>query len=561
MNSIELFQSVLSLSLLGSILVVGLFFIKLLLRPKLSANWHYYIWLVLILRLVIPFTPSTSFNMFNLILHDQKIIDIQQIATPNTDGVKSGIVINRDSTNMSPGNISEQDNGQYSLLDSAKLGLNWQTAALTWLIGILGAIFYIIYVNGQLFLKVKELPVCNSEDILRILRECKSDLRIHSEVPIVYDPTIKSPALYGLFHPKIVISSEIVNKLSVEELRYIFLHELSHLKRRDLPVNAIVLLIQVIYWFNPLIWYALRQMKQDCEMACDATALAALKPEDHKKYGQTIISLLQLLSQPHWVPGTLGFVSKFNRRRIIMISKFKKTTIKWTVAALALTLLVGCSSLSNPITSPDEQNPKDSITDSQQTDTATTGEQNTNSGTSDSPSSTKGNSPQSTQPTQPQLISTETLLSNMMALAKQGKVINSDFAAKTMTIADVEKVWGTADKTEWVGSAKGRYATYSSHHIVFGLNKGEQIFEVRSYDSELKSITLNKTKEVLGTPAYDVKSNGQEIIGYTAGSDFKIELVFPQPTSDNPSPVIDHYNVLYPRGTVNSMADDPGRQW
>ncbi|WP_042330695.1 DUF4309 domain-containing protein [Desulfosporosinus orientis] len=65
----------------------------------------------------------------------------------------------------------------------------------------------------------------------------------------------------------------------------------------------------------------------------------------------------------------------------------------------------------------------------------------------------------------------------------------------------------------------------------------------------------------MGTLAYDVKDNGQEIIGYTAGSEFKVEMVFTQPTSANPNPVMDHYNILYPRGTVNSMADDPGRQW
>ena len=66
---------------------------------------------------------------------------------------------------------------------------------------------------------------------------------------------------------------------------------------------------------------------------------------------------------------------------------------------------------------------------------------------------------------------------------------------------------------------------------------------------------------MLGKPIYKAETNGQEIIGYTAGTDFKLEFVFPVPTDDNPNPMMDHYNVLYPRGTVNNMADDPGRQW
>ena len=172
-----------------------------------------------------------------------------------------------------------------------------------------------------------------------------------------------------------------------------------------------------------------------------------------------------------------------------------------------------------------------------------------------------GSSPVPLQTTQPRPDSTESLLTNMIALGKQGKVINSDYSAKTTTIDAVEKDWGNPDKTDYIATAKGNYATYTSHNVVFGINKGDQIFEVRCYDGRLAGITLAKTKDVLGTPAYDAKANGQEIIGYTTDSEYKVEMVFPQLTTDRPNPIMDHYNVLYPNGTVNEMAGDPGRQW
>jgi len=146
------------------------------------------------------------------------------------------------------------------------------------------------------------------------------------------------------------------------------------------------------------------------------------------------------------------------------------------------------------------------------------------------------------------------LLLNMMKLAKQGKIINCDFAAKTTNMESIIKAWGKADKTVYVASAKGNYATYNKHNTVFGFNKGEQVFEVRSFDTQLKGLSLAKVKEVLGTPVFDSKTGNQEIIGYTAGTEFKLEMVFTLPTSSNPSPLMDHYNVLYPRGIVNSMA-------
>lgn len=153
------------------------------------------------------------------------------------------------------------------------------------------------------------------------------------------------------------------------------------------------------------------------------------------------------------------------------------------------------------------------------------------------------------------------ILLNMMQLAKMGKIINCNFAAKKANMETIIEAWGKADNTVYAASAKGSYATYAYHNVVFGFNKGEEVFEVRSLDTRLKNISLAKVKEVFGTPSYDSKTNDQEIIGYKAGTEFKIEMVFSRPTSSNPNPVIDHYNVLYPNGTVNSMADDPGRQW
>lgn len=173
----------------------------------------------------------------------------------------------------------------------------------------------------------------------------------------------------------------------------------------------------------------------------------------------------------------------------------------------------------------------------------------------------KGKPLTTTQVSQQQSDSAESLISSIYSYGKSGKIINSDFLVKANTIEDVEKVWGKADVTDWVAAAKGNYATYNSHNVVFGFNKGDQIFEIRSFDSRLKGITINEVKEILGAPAHDVKSNGQEIIGYTTSSEFKVEMVFPQSTKVDPNPILDHYNVFYPQGTVNNMANDPGRQW
>ncbi|KLT18848.1 hypothetical protein AA980_06740 [Neobacillus vireti] len=270
-----------------------------------------------------------------------------------------------------------------------------------------------------------------------------------------------------------------------------------------------------------------------------------------------------------------------------MITQFKKSSAICAVLALSLTIMVGCSSTIKPGSSDVSPNGNSDTTSSTPSVEETSQDEATQSNTTQGnisqesqSNTTQGNISQESQSNTTQdktnkasvsknntaAISSNgdtqrKLLSSVMQLAKQGKIINSDFPVKTTIIDDVEKKLGTPDKVDWVPNAKGNYAVFSKDNVVFGFNKGSQIFEARSFDKKLNELSLSMVKEVFGTPAYDVKSNGEEIIGYVANSEFNILLVFPEPSKSNPDPVMDHYSVLYPKGTVNNMSNDPGRQW
>jgi beta-lactamase regulating signal transducer with metallopeptidase domain len=364
MNLTAVFHCLLSLSLLGSISAAGLLLIKLFFRSKLSAAWHYAIWFALVLRLVIPLTPTIPFQVWSLLPQDSSVIDLAQVSrefsreffrefSPAPVNVNADLVPPDTGTSkMTTGGLTSDTAAKAVTEPSSvtfKTALTGETAAWVWLAGVLLILFYILLVNGLLLLKSRQLRVCRDESVLTILEKGRASLNIQTKVAVVYDDTLRSPALFGLFRPRIIISPELISRLTPDELRYIFLHELSHCKRHDLFTNMLVTCLQAVYWFNPLIWYALHQMKKDCEMACDATALAVVQPEEHKRYGHTILDLLQLFAKPKLVSGTIGFTGKFQARRIRMIASFPKTTMKWAVVTLALTLLVGCASLSSPL--------------------------------------------------------------------------------------------------------------------------------------------------------------------------------------------------------------------
>jgi hypothetical protein len=101
-------------------------------------------------------------------------------------------------------------------------------------------------------------------------------------------------------------------------------------------------ILNVIHWFNPILYFCFKNVKEDCEISCDSEVLRYLKPAEYKNYGKTIINLTQYISQSDIKPWTCGIVSKSEiKRRIIMISKFKKKNILRTLLGI-IALVILC---------------------------------------------------------------------------------------------------------------------------------------------------------------------------------------------------------------------------
>lgn len=384
MNLNNLFKQILLLSLTGSILSMAILLIKNIFGKKLSAKVHYFIWFLLILKLIIPLNYQSIINPFNYInLNPQKLqmpysVTQNIVSSPNNTSIKSN-----DSTAAADLQKSNNNNKPTAF----EFGLN--IASEIWLAGVLLFLFYIIFINIVLSINIKKSKRCKRPDINYIFHEAELKLDINSKVTLVYNKNLKSPSVYGIIHPKILISESIVNKLSPRELNYIFLHELNHVKRKDLLLNIVIILLQAVYWFNPFILYSLSRFKQDCELACDEDTLSILNSNEIHEYGKTIINMLQIASKHHLSAGALGFSNKFNKRRIIMITLFNKKSIAATVLALSLLFAAGCS------ISPNKPSVK-----SNTADTATTVSQNSTPSNQSVQDDNKNNSNDTSAPSQ-----------------------------------------------------------------------------------------------------------------------------------------------------------------
>ena len=112
-------------------------------------------------------------------------------------------------------------------------------------------------------------------------------------------PAGESPALLGLWRTRLVLPQDFEQRFSPQEQALILAHEAVHARRHDNDWNLLAAGLLVLQWFNPLAWWALRRMRQDQELACDAAVLNQQRPVDsgEEPFVKTYINAL-LKSHP-----------------------------------------------------------------------------------------------------------------------------------------------------------------------------------------------------------------------------------------------------------------------
>ena len=347
-------------SLMGSILIVLIILVRLTFKKRLSTHCQYLIWFMLIVRLIIPYAPESSISIFNVFLH---------LNIKTWPGHVIGVQTNSQATwstdSQLPISTTVNDADDYThRIERSFFDSNENIVFGIWLIGALSLTIYTITLTARMRRILKNGAKVTDVGAIGLFEECKLALNIKSTPVLIESSVIRSPMAAGTLRPHIILPSGIVTELSQEKLRFIILHELAHLQRKDIYVNWITTLLQIFHWFNPLMWYAFNQMREDRELACDANVLSVLKPDEYKSYGDAIICLLERFSYPVYDHTVAGFASGKShiKQRMAKIAAYKKGTIAEIFWGISLFSLMGCLALTNAqgITGPvqEEKAPK-----------------------------------------------------------------------------------------------------------------------------------------------------------------------------------------------------------
>ncbi|WP_195575104.1 M56 family metallopeptidase [Paenibacillus sp. 1001270B_150601_E10] len=362
-----LFKWFVASTLTASAAAVLVLAVQYLFQRRIHARLRHALWLIVLLRLVLPVLPQSPVSMFNAVpaLSDIKKAVIgftYQLNKPDTiseNSQKENMIQPYYTTNETEKkHVSMPLLNTKETIEHAEAGIETKShpavrfLAIIWLTGAAILLGYNMFYWLRFQRKLKHLHPINRVDILKIAEECRNLFSIKRSVGLFEDPSAQSPYMRGVFRPAVYLPQTLLSEAINEQLlKHVIAHELAHYKRKDTIWNMIGSLVFAVHWINPFIGYILRQMKADRELACDACVLETLGVEETVPYGMTIIGYLRRFtserSEAHllYFKGSNG--QRVMMRRIKMIQSFKKGSYKFSMMAIILILMIGTAALTN----------------------------------------------------------------------------------------------------------------------------------------------------------------------------------------------------------------------
>ena len=361
------FYQIVYLSMIGTIVGLCVYVIRKCLDKKLAPKWKMTMWMVTLLAFAIPFSipiytqTTKAVGLTNIIEQVKELPTDTRLEHQSAKG-KSKLVP-QEELNYEQGNEESYQKAIEERKEKIQK-VEWEETIAylkvlvldvifpyIWLLG--GIVFLVFYIIKQIQIKKKigDQKVVDKH-ILNLLEESKKKLGIHKKVNLVLQDFQSVPCLYGVFHPTILVTKSFLEKED-KTIQYVFMHELAHAKRKDYFMNVIVLMVAIIHWFNPCVWYYFKKIREDMELATDEMVLTHLKEEEIKQYGKTLLQLIEERVVKKEATNVVLGITESNEnieRRIHMITLrnyFQKHKISIGVITILLIISVLLICLSN----------------------------------------------------------------------------------------------------------------------------------------------------------------------------------------------------------------------
>ena len=183
-------------------------------------------------------------------------------------------------------------------------------------------------------------------DLASLAKEVADQLGLRSKIRLVITDEPIGPAVFGVLRPTVLLPEALIRSLSPAELRALLAHELTHVRRRDGWAAALQVVVQTVWWFHPLVWWANRQACRERERCCDREVVARLRCTP-ASYANVLLKVLETRRSLLPEFGSLGIrPADVTARRLEDIMKRtsgsrRRTPVwRWAIALLTAALLL-----------------------------------------------------------------------------------------------------------------------------------------------------------------------------------------------------------------------------
>lgn len=330
----------------SSVLIIAIILLRFFLRGKIKNRIVYSLWLIVAIRLLIPFgLPESPLSIMNLQKYNTAFmtsisnmddVQIQHSTNSNNITKESDKEIIHDESNNIDKNHAAYSNHEYENMQQVKesnlhgKSFHWyKWIMIIWIIGMFSLFFWFLTVNCIFYLRLRRYRV-------------KATIKCTLPVYIIKD--LGSPCIFGIRKPAIYLNEAAVKKK--DYLNYIIAHELCHYRHGDLLWSILRCFLVSVYWFHPLVWLAAYLSKQDCECACDESVMKNFSHKQRIEYGKTLLLLVSTSRTSIIGTVSTSMTSKGNclKERLMFITQKTKTSIPAMVILISvLFIITGCT--------------------------------------------------------------------------------------------------------------------------------------------------------------------------------------------------------------------------
>ncbi len=332
---VQVFTTVLLMSSVGSVLIFVLLVLKPITKRVFGSHWQYYIWLVVLIVMVLPVrielpdetvqAPGETFDGQHAQDNDAYVMEQEVTGISNIQEMQTGTV-----QDTEPVTMRNLYMGRYNLF------------IYTWIVGVI-LFFMTGLAKYDLFIKMlsRNSVQISCPEMAAALKEKE----MKNKVCVRVTDCIDAPMMSGVFRSTMWLPN---NVLSEKEFRYILMHELTHLKRRDLWYKWFALFVSSIHWFNPLVHLVVRQINEECEISCDLVVTSNMDKEEKNGYMSTILNFISLNNVKEQI-----FTTAMAKDKDQIIRRFSmiKTATKKSKTIMAVSVIAAVTILTSALMS------------------------------------------------------------------------------------------------------------------------------------------------------------------------------------------------------------------